>query len=137
MAFAGAGTEIAQYLTDKQGHKHYKQQAFAGSSSVRDARHKIGQTVYVGTDQVFRLSAELALYKHSVASSLVHTGIQRQASRNLNKSMLSATAAGRPENVEEARRAGGGRRTNGDLGRIRRTQPRRPPWEGPHAFYAA
>jgi hypothetical protein len=56
MAFAGAGTEIAQYLTDKQGHKHYKQQTFAGSSSVRDARHKIGQTVYVGTDQVFRLN---------------------------------------------------------------------------------
>ncbi|WP_328336492.1 hypothetical protein [Streptomyces violaceus] len=38
-AFAGAGTEIAQYLTDKQGHKHYKQQTSAGSSSVRDARH--------------------------------------------------------------------------------------------------
>ncbi|MGI5423809.1 hypothetical protein [Streptomyces sp. CA-179760] len=56
LAFAGAGTEIAQYLTDKQGHKHYKQQTFAGSSSVRDARHKIGATVYVGTDQVFRLN---------------------------------------------------------------------------------
>lgn len=56
LAFAGAGTEIAQHLTDKQGHKHYKQQTFAGSSSVRDARHKIGPTVYVGTDQVFRLN---------------------------------------------------------------------------------
>lgn len=56
LAFAGAGTEISQYLTDKQGHKHYKQQTFAGSSSVRDARHKIGPTVYVGTDQVFRLN---------------------------------------------------------------------------------
>ena len=56
LAFAGAGTEIAQYLTDKQGHKHYEQQTFAGSSSVRDARHKIGPTVYVGTDQVFRLN---------------------------------------------------------------------------------
>ncbi|MCT9112711.1 hypothetical protein N4G69_45365 [Streptomyces mirabilis] len=56
LAFAGAGTEISRYLTDKQGHKHYKQQTFAGSSSVRDARHKIGPTVYVGTDQVFRLN---------------------------------------------------------------------------------
>ncbi|MGW2826494.1 hypothetical protein ACWC24_36760 [Streptomyces sp. NPDC001443] len=56
LAFAGAGTEIAQYLTDKQGHKHYRQQTFAGSSSVRDARHKIGPTVHVGTDQVFRLN---------------------------------------------------------------------------------
>ncbi|MEU6555702.1 hypothetical protein ABZ915_36450 [Streptomyces sp. NPDC046915] len=56
LAFAGAGTEIAQYLTDNQGHKHYKRQTFAGSSSIRDARHKIGPTVYVGTDQVFRLN---------------------------------------------------------------------------------
>jgi hypothetical protein len=46
----------AQYLTDKQGHKHYEQQTFTGSSGVRDARHKIGSTVYVGTDQVFRLN---------------------------------------------------------------------------------
>ncbi|MFE0517009.1 hypothetical protein [Streptomyces sp. NPDC058964] len=56
LAFAGAGTEIAQYLTVKQGHKHYVQQTFAGSSSVRDARHRIGYTWYVGTDQVFRLN---------------------------------------------------------------------------------
>ncbi|WP_329455191.1 hypothetical protein [Streptomyces sp. NBC_01497] len=56
LAFAGAGTEIAQYLTDKQGHKHYQQQMFAGSSTVRDASHKIGSTTYVGTDQVFRLN---------------------------------------------------------------------------------
>lgn len=56
LAFAGAGTEIAQYLTDKQGHKHYERQTFAGSSSVRDARHTIGPTVYVGTDRVFRLN---------------------------------------------------------------------------------
>ncbi|MFD5895926.1 hypothetical protein [Streptomyces sp. NPDC060366] len=56
LAFAGASTEIAQYLTAKQGYKHYAQQTFAGSSSVRDARHKIGSTWYVGTDQVFRLN---------------------------------------------------------------------------------
>ncbi|MFI7007543.1 hypothetical protein [Streptomyces sp. NPDC050145] len=56
LAFAGAGPEIAQYLTDRQGHKHYKLRTFAGSSSVRDARHKIGSTWFVGTDQVFRLN---------------------------------------------------------------------------------
>ncbi|WP_345013977.1 hypothetical protein [Streptomyces shaanxiensis] len=44
LAFAGAGTEIAQYLTEKQGNKHYKQQTFAGSSSVRDARHTAPST---------------------------------------------------------------------------------------------
>ncbi|MEV6946748.1 hypothetical protein AB0N07_33220 [Streptomyces sp. NPDC051172] len=56
LAFAGAGTEVAQYLTDSQGHKHYKQQTFAGSASVRDARHEIGSAWFVGTDQVFRLN---------------------------------------------------------------------------------
>ncbi|MFE9881906.1 hypothetical protein [Streptomyces sp. NPDC005784] len=56
LAFAGAGTEIAQYLTTGQGHKHYEQQTFAGSASVRDARHKIGAAWFVGTDQVFRLN---------------------------------------------------------------------------------
>ncbi|MER5558795.1 hypothetical protein ABT071_09300 [Streptomyces sp. NPDC002506] len=56
LAFAGAGTEISRYLTANQGHKHYKQQTFAGSSSVRDARHKIGSTWFVGTDQVFRVN---------------------------------------------------------------------------------
>lgn len=56
LAFAGAGKEVAQYLTDKQGHKHYAQRTFAGSSSVRDACHEIGTTRFVGTDQVFRLN---------------------------------------------------------------------------------
>ncbi|MGW8376488.1 hypothetical protein [Streptomyces sp. ODS28] len=55
LAFAGAGTEIAQYLTDDQGRKHYQQRTFAGSSSIRDAEHDFGTAHYVGTDQVFRL----------------------------------------------------------------------------------
>ncbi|MFD8299478.1 hypothetical protein ACWEVM_05315 [Streptomyces bauhiniae] len=56
LALAGAGTETARYLTAKQGRKHYEQRTFAGSSSIRDARHTIGGTAYVGTDQVFRLN---------------------------------------------------------------------------------
>ncbi|GAB2729552.1 hypothetical protein GCM10010442_58860 [Kitasatospora kifunensis] len=55
LAFAGAGPEIAQYLTDDQGQKHYKQRTFAGSSSVHDARHEFDSVTFVGTDQVFRL----------------------------------------------------------------------------------
>ncbi|MBV9022315.1 MAG: hypothetical protein JO362_00570 [Streptomycetaceae bacterium] len=55
LAFAGAGRDIAQYLTPKQGRKHYEQRTFAGSSSVHDASHKFGPAVFVGTDQVFRL----------------------------------------------------------------------------------
>ncbi|MDF3144210.1 MULTISPECIES: hypothetical protein [unclassified Streptomyces] len=70
LAFAGAGTEIAQYLTDKQGHKHYKRQTFAGSSSVRDARHKIGPTVYVGTDQVFVRPVPVCLHPISTTAPL-------------------------------------------------------------------
>jgi hypothetical protein len=55
LALSGASEEVAQYLTDEQGRKHYEQRTFAGSSSVRDAWHKIGPTRFVGTDQVFRL----------------------------------------------------------------------------------
>ncbi|KAB8163890.1 hypothetical protein FH609_018735 [Streptomyces sp. 3MP-14] len=55
LAFAGAGVEIAPYLTEKQGFKHYRERTFAGASSVRDAEHQLGQHRYVGTDQVFRL----------------------------------------------------------------------------------
>lgn len=55
LAFAGAGTEIAQYLTNDQGRKHYEQRTFAGSSSVRDTEHCFGTTRFFGTDQVFRL----------------------------------------------------------------------------------
>ncbi|MBC3982966.1 hypothetical protein H8N01_10430 [Streptomyces sp. AC536] len=56
LAFAGAGTEIAQYLTSEQGRKHYEQRTFAGSSSVRDAEYRFGATRFFGTDQVFRLN---------------------------------------------------------------------------------
>ncbi|MFI6893505.1 hypothetical protein ACIBM4_05250 [Streptomyces sp. NPDC050256] len=56
LAFAGAGNEVAQYLTTSQGHKHYAQRTFAGASSVRDAKHDMGSATYVGTDQVFRLN---------------------------------------------------------------------------------
>lgn len=56
LAFAGAGTEIAQYLTSDQGRRHYEQRTFAGSSSVRDAEHDFGTTCFVGTDQIFRLN---------------------------------------------------------------------------------
>ncbi|MBO8192032.1 hypothetical protein ITI46_10180 [Streptomyces oryzae] len=56
LAFAGAGTEIAQYLTSDQGRKQYEQRTFAGSSSVRDTDHRFGTTHFFGTDQVFRLN---------------------------------------------------------------------------------
>ncbi|MFE4411948.1 hypothetical protein [Streptomyces sp. NPDC056821] len=85
LAFAGAGTEIAQYLTDKQGHKHYKQQTFAGSSSVRDARHKIGPTVYVGTDQVFRLNRVRVEAFSGIAEELYELLVKGQVEEYRNR----------------------------------------------------
>ena len=58
LAFAGAGQDVAQYLTPKQGRKYYEQRTFAGVDSVHDASHVIGSTRFVGTDQVFRLKGK-------------------------------------------------------------------------------
>ncbi|MFJ9582429.1 hypothetical protein [Streptomyces acidicola] len=85
LAFAGAGTEIAQYLTDKQGHKHYKQVTFAGSSSIRDARHKIGPTVYVGTDQVFRLNRVRVEAFSGIAEELYELLVKGQVEEYRNR----------------------------------------------------
>ncbi|MGM9469415.1 hypothetical protein [Streptomyces murinus] len=85
LAFAGAGTEIAQYLTDKQGHKHYQQQSFVGSSSVRDVRHKIGPTVYVGTDQAFRLNRVRVEAFSGIAEELYDLPVKGQVEAYRNR----------------------------------------------------
>jgi hypothetical protein len=78
LAFSGAGREIAQYLTPKQGHKHYEQRTFAGSSSVHDASHKIGSTVFVGTDQVFRLGGNRVEAFSGIAADLYELLVRGQ-----------------------------------------------------------
>lgn len=78
LAFAGAGREIAQYLTLKQGRKHYEQRTFAGASSVHDASHKIGSTIFVGTDQVFRLGGKRVEAFSGIASELYELLVRGQ-----------------------------------------------------------
>ncbi|RAG82436.1 hypothetical protein DN069_27605 [Streptacidiphilus pinicola] len=58
LAWAGAGREIARYLTSPQGRRHYQERTFAGAASVRDAHHTFGDDEFVGTDQVFRLAGQ-------------------------------------------------------------------------------
>lgn len=58
MAFAGARTAAAPYLTKRQGRDRYKDHVFAGTGSVQDAKHVVGGTLFLGTDQVFRIGGK-------------------------------------------------------------------------------
>lgn len=55
-AFAGNGRATAQYLTERQGRKHFTGLAHAATDSVQDASHTIRGIHFVGTDHVFRLN---------------------------------------------------------------------------------
>ncbi|MGW6491622.1 hypothetical protein [Streptomyces sp. NPDC055056] len=55
-AFAGDGDATAQYLTKRQGQRHFTGFAHAATGSVQDARQEILGTTFVGTDHVFRLN---------------------------------------------------------------------------------
>ncbi|WP_043843141.1 hypothetical protein [Amycolatopsis taiwanensis] len=55
-AFAGDGGATAQYLTERQGKKHFTGFAHAAVDSVQDAAHTILGTCFTGTDHVFRLN---------------------------------------------------------------------------------
>jgi hypothetical protein len=56
-AFSGGGKHAVRYLTDRQGREHYNVPAFAATSSIDDADIEVGDTKYVGTDNVFRMGA--------------------------------------------------------------------------------
>lgn len=70
LAWAGAGREISRYLTAVQGRDRYLARTFAGAASVRDAHHRIGGELFVGTDQVFRLDGQRVEAFSGIASSL-------------------------------------------------------------------
>lgn len=55
-AFAGDGDATAQFLTKRQGQRHFTGFAHAATGSVQDAREKILGITFVGTDHVFRLN---------------------------------------------------------------------------------
>ncbi|OXM50413.1 hypothetical protein [Amycolatopsis alba] len=55
-AFAGNGEATAQYLTERQGRKHFIGFTHAATGSVQDANHTLLGKRFVGTDHVFRLN---------------------------------------------------------------------------------
>ncbi|MFR9728098.1 hypothetical protein ACL03H_02645 [Saccharopolyspora sp. MS10] len=55
-AFAGHSKATVQYLTERQGRKHFTGFAHAAAGSVQDAKHTLLGIHFVGTDHVFRLN---------------------------------------------------------------------------------
>lgn len=55
-AFAGDGEATVQYLTKRQGQRHFAGWAHAATGSVQDARQTLLGIPFVGTDHVFRLN---------------------------------------------------------------------------------
>ncbi|MEU5845316.1 hypothetical protein [Saccharopolyspora shandongensis] len=55
-AFAGDGEATTQYLTKRQGQKHFTGFAHAAAGSVQDADHTLLDIPFAGTDHVFRLN---------------------------------------------------------------------------------
>lgn len=56
MGFTGGGEPTAQYLTKRQGRRHFEGFTHAGTGIVQDVEQEIGGINFVGTDHVFRLN---------------------------------------------------------------------------------
>ncbi|MER8188632.1 hypothetical protein [Kitasatospora sp. NPDC094015] len=56
MAFTGGGEPTAQYLSKRQGKRHYEQYTHAGTGIVQDVAYSVHGVDFVGTDHVFRLN---------------------------------------------------------------------------------
>ncbi|GAA0477170.1 hypothetical protein [Streptomyces olivaceiscleroticus] len=56
MAFTGGGKVTAQYLTERQGKRHFTLYTHAGTGSVQDVNRTINGVGFAGTDHVFRLN---------------------------------------------------------------------------------
>ncbi len=55
-AFAGNGGATSQYLTERQGRKHFTGFVHAATGSVQDAQNVLLGIPFVGTDHIFRLN---------------------------------------------------------------------------------
>lgn len=70
-AFAGDGDATGQYLTERQGRKHFTTGfAHATTGSVQDADNVLLGIPFVGTDHVFRLNGERVEAFSGVANAL-------------------------------------------------------------------
>ena len=58
MAFTGGGEPTAQYLTARQGERHYEGFTHAGTGIVQDIDPQIRGIRFIGTDHVFRLNGK-------------------------------------------------------------------------------
>ncbi|MFE9801387.1 hypothetical protein ACFYP6_21405 [Streptomyces goshikiensis] len=71
-AFAGDGTATAQYLTKRQGQRHFTGLIHAATDSVQDAYVQLHGIDFVGTDHVFRLNRTRVEAFSGVAKDLFH-----------------------------------------------------------------
>ncbi|MDA3647973.1 hypothetical protein LZ318_07390 [Saccharopolyspora indica] len=71
-AFAGGGGATTQYLTDRQGRKHFTGFAHAAAGSVQDVAHTFLGIRFTGTDHVFRLNGTRVEAFSGVADDLLH-----------------------------------------------------------------
>lgn len=100
-AFAGGGPNTAQYLTARQGQKHYAAPTFAATSSFHDADIEVGDTKFVGTDHVFRMeTVRIEAFSGMVPElyELIKKGRveeYRQAAYELRSKISTADAAGK------------------------------------------
>lgn len=69
-AFAGNGDATGQYLTERQGRKHFTGFAHAATGSVQDADNVLLGIPFVGTDHVFRLNGVRVEAFSGVATAL-------------------------------------------------------------------
>ncbi|MET9879746.1 hypothetical protein ABZZ36_34795 [Actinacidiphila glaucinigra] len=98
-AFTGGGQHTAQYLTARQGQRHYTLPTFAATSSVDDAQLEVGDTTFIGTDHVFRMgSARIEAFSGMANDlyELIKTGRvedYRQAAFHRQPGPHSSTAA--------------------------------------------
>lgn len=105
-AFSGGGRKTARYLTTRQGQEHDDVPTFSVTSSGDDARIRVGDAKFVGTDHVFCMG-----------------NVRIEAFSGVTKELYDLVKQGQ---VEEDRRQAYQLRSacNGDLEASR--------WNGPH-----
>jgi hypothetical protein len=72
MGFTGGGESTAQYLTKRQGRRHFEGFTHAGTGIIQDVDHEIGGVSFVGTDHVFRLNGKRVEAFSGLAEDLFH-----------------------------------------------------------------
>ncbi|MFJ2882673.1 hypothetical protein ACIPJN_31860 [Streptomyces sp. NPDC086796] len=71
-AFAGDSAATVQYLTKRQGSRHFTGFAHAAAASVQDAHEELLGIQFVGTDHVFRLNRTRVEAFSGVSKDLFH-----------------------------------------------------------------